>query len=287
MLIRGARFLNKERDYMKKNAELHRGHFSRIRKKIIETAPEYVDDVLMLEVLLQGVFFRADVNELARVLLHKYGSIHDLVQYATEKDLVKVEGFSDTTAAKLCAILKVLSIYRARQGAEIIKTKYLGYYEIISIAKNYFYGYTTERAVAFFLNSNCEIFKHQLLSEGTADAVLMNPDLITDLAIRYKACFVALMHNHPNGNILPSNEDVVLTQRIMKKLRYWDIKLLDHVIFGVDDNYFSFQNAKIIDALEERIENEEKSLLSLDDLYSNDWMHKLKQEKFTDSLNDN
>ncbi len=272
---------------MKKNADLHKGHFSRMRKKIIETAPEYVDDILMLEVLLQGVFFRADVNELARILLRKYGSFHDVVQYVNEKDLVKIDGFSDTTAAKLCAILKVLAIYRARQGEEIIKTNYLGYYEIINIAKNYFYGYTIERAVAFFMNSNCEIFKHQLLCEGTADAVLMNPDLITDLAVRYKACYVALMHNHPNGNILPSNEDVLLTQRIMKKLKFWDIKLVDHVIFGVDENYFSFQNAKIMDALEERIENEEKSLLSLADLNSNEWLHKLRREHIQDSINSN
>ncbi len=250
---------------MKKCADLHKGHFSRVRKKVIETAPEYVDDILMLEVILQGVFVRADVNELARILLRKYGSLHDVVLYAKERDLVKIQGFSDTSASKLCAMLKVMSVYRARQGDEIIKTSYLGYYDIIEIAKNYYHGYTTERSVAFFLNSNCEIFKHQLLSEGTTDSVLMDPDVIAELAVRYKAKYVALMHNHPDGNILPSNEDVQITQRIMKKLKFWDIKLIDHVIFGGNENYFSFQNSKIIDCLETRIENAERALLAFDE----------------------
>ena len=269
---------------MKKCAELHKGHFSRVRKKVIETAPEYVDDVLMLEVLLQGVFLRADVNELARILLHKYGSFHDVVQYANECDLIKIPGFSDTSASKLCAMLKVMSVYRARQGDEIIKTSYLGYYDIIEVAKNYYHGYTTERSVVFFLNSNCEIFKHQLLSEGTANSVLMDPDVIVDLAVRYKAKYVALMHNHPDGNILPSNEDVIITHRIMKKLKFWDIKLMDHVIFGGNENYFSFQNAKIIDCLEERIENAERALLAFDDFCGRDIKKKFTIEDYFPDL---
>lgn len=269
---------------MKKNANLHKGHFSRIRKKVIQTAPEYVDDVLMLEVVLQGVFIRADVNELARLLLHRYGSFHDVVTYANEHDLLKIPGFSDTSASKLCALLKVLSIYRARQGNEIIKTSYLGYYDIIEIAKNYYHGYTNERAVIFFLNSNFEIFKHQLLSEGTKTKVLISPEAIVDLAVRYKAPYVALMHNHPDGNILPSNEDVLLTQKIMKKLKFWDIKLVDHVIFGVNENYFSFQNAKIIECLEERIENAEKALLAFDDYCGSDVKKKMSIEDYFPDL---
>jgi len=269
---------------MKKSAELHKGHFSRIRKKVIQTAPEYVDDILMLEVVLQGVFVRADVNELARLLLRKYGSFHDVVLYANERDLIKISGFSDTTASKLCAILKVLSIYRARQGNEIIKTSYLGYYDILEIAKNYYHGYTTERAVIFFLNANNEIFKHQLLCEGTKDSVMINPDVIVDLAIRYKATYVALMHNHPDGNILPSNEDVAITQKVMKKLKFWDIKLIDHVIFGGNDNYFSFQNSKIIDCLEERLENAERALLAFDDFCGSDVKKKLTIEDYFPDL---
>ncbi len=64
---------------MKKNANLHKGHFERIRKKVIQTAPAYVDDVLMLEALLRGLCIRADGNEFAMLVLRECGAFRGVV----------------------------------------------------------------------------------------------------------------------------------------------------------------------------------------------------------------
>ena len=57
---------------MRKDAKNHLGHFERIRKKIITGNPYDYEEINVVEMLLQGVFVRADTNEIARFLLAKY-----------------------------------------------------------------------------------------------------------------------------------------------------------------------------------------------------------------------
>ncbi|HRO72609.1 MAG TPA: JAB domain-containing protein [Saprospiraceae bacterium] len=53
------------------------------------------------------------------------------------------------------------------------------------------------------------------------------------------ASAIILCHNHPSGNLKPSNEDINLTKRVKEAAALLDIRILDHIIIG-DMNYYSF-----------------------------------------------
>jgi DNA repair protein RadC len=56
---------------------------------------------------------------------------------------------------------------------------------------------------------------------------------------------VALVHNHPSGNLTPSKEDAALTKRVADCLGLFNIKLLDHIIL-TEDAYFSFDSEGLL-----------------------------------------
>ena len=64
--------------------------------------------------------------------------------------------------------------------------------------------------------------------------------LIFQAAIKSNASGIIVCHNHPSGNLNPSESDTKLTQKIKEAGNLMDIQLLDHLILTTDDNYYSF-----------------------------------------------
>ena len=83
------------------------------------------------------------------------------------------------------------------------------------------------------------------INRGTAAAVDIKTRKLVELAVRYKAVKVILMHNHPGGNVLPSPEDVFLTNEAKRLLKSVEIEVVDHIIVN-EDSYFSFLEHKMI-----------------------------------------
>lgn len=77
------------------------------------------------------------------------------------------------------------------------------------------------------------------ISQGGVSGTVVDPKIICKYAVDSLASGVILAHNHPSGNIKPSEEDKALTQKIKKALSYIDCTLLDHLII-TEDYYSSF-----------------------------------------------
>ena len=67
----------------------------------------------------------------------------------------------------------------------------------------------------------------------------ISPRLIAEKALRYKATGVLLCHNHPNGSVKPSSEDIFITGHLKKMLQPLGVDVIDHIIIG-GNQYFSF-----------------------------------------------
>jgi len=78
------------------------------------------------------------------------------------------------------------------------------------------------------------------LSIGGTTGTVVDPKIVFTLAVQTNACSIVLCHNHPSGNLSPSNADITLTERIKKIGELLDIKLLDHLIITPDGSYYSF-----------------------------------------------
>ncbi|HAT1683782.1 TPA: hypothetical protein I8Y21_004538, partial [Klebsiella oxytoca] len=78
------------------------------------------------------------------------------------------------------------------------------------------------------------------LFSGTLSHVEVHPWIIARKALMNNSAAIVLAHNHPGGNEQPSKADRVITERIVKCLALFDVRVLDHIIVGSGDNYWSF-----------------------------------------------
>jgi DNA repair protein RadC len=78
------------------------------------------------------------------------------------------------------------------------------------------------------------------ISKGGISGTVTDVRLIFQAAIKANASGIIVCHNHPSGNLNPSESDTKLTQKIKEAGNLMDIQLLDHLILTTDDNYYSF-----------------------------------------------
>ena len=99
-----------------------------------------------------------------------------------------------------------------------------------------------------------------IVSVGTLNASLAHPREILKSTVLSNASSVMLFHNHPSGNLTPSREDVVITDRMQQLYSLADIQLLDHIIIGNDDLYYSFRENSVMPISENRFRTQPEDL---------------------------
>ena len=89
------------------------------------------------------------------------------------------------------------------------------------------------------LNSSCKVLGIFFISKGTVNLSLISPRELYIRALLAGAVQILLCHNHPSGNVHPSDTDIKITQQIKKAGDLININLADHIIIG-GDSYYSF-----------------------------------------------
>jgi DNA repair protein RadC len=95
------------------------------------------------------------------------------------------------------------------------------------------------------LNTKNKIINTHISSIGTLDSSTIHPRDIFREAIRNNASGIILIHNHPSGDVNPSNEDLKVTKLLKNISNIIGIKLLDHLIIS-KDQFFSFQESGLL-----------------------------------------
>jgi DNA repair protein RadC len=96
------------------------------------------------------------------------------------------------------------------------------------------------------LNTRNYINCIHVVSIGTVNASLVAPREVLKTAILSNASEIAILHNHPSGDVEPSEDDLLITRRLAECGKLLDIKLLDHVIISDDGKYQSFLERGLI-----------------------------------------
>lgn len=89
------------------------------------------------------------------------------------------------------------------------------------------------------LTSQHTLIEDLVMFRGTVDSTSVYPREVLKEALRFNAAAVIFYHNHPSGNVRPSEGDKRITQKLQNTLSLVDIKVLDHIIVGLDTT-FSF-----------------------------------------------
>ena len=103
-----------------------------------------------------------------------------------------------------------------------------------------------EHFAAFYLNVQNEVLAFKHLSSGTLDQVAVYPRIILRNALLLGAAGVIIVHNHPSGYILPSEDDKRLTYTLRDSGRALDIRTLDHLVINDRGDFFSFREQGLL-----------------------------------------
>lgn len=94
-----------------------------------------------------------------------------------------------------------------------------------------------EHFKSILVNTKGEILSVDTVSIGALSSTVVHPREVFSSAVRKSAAGVIFVHNHPSGDPLPSEEDIVTTKRLVKSGEILGIRVLDHIIIG--DGEFS------------------------------------------------
>jgi DNA repair protein RadC len=99
-----------------------------------------------------------------------------------------------------------------------------------------------EQMILICLNQANKVIGYYKVSTGGTTGTVCDPKIIFTIALNCAGtCNIILSHNHPSGNLQPSNGDIQTTQRIKEAGKLLDIAVLDHVIY-TEDGYYSFRD---------------------------------------------
>lgn len=215
----------------------------RPREKMLEKGREALSDAELIAILIGSGNNKESAVDLSRRILRDVGDNLIHLSQLSVNDLMIYNGIGE---AKAISIVAALELGRRRRFAETAQQPK------ISNSKDafeYFYMRMSdlghEQFWVMLLNPANKVIKMMKISDGGINGTSADPKRIFKTALENNATAVMLCHNHPSGNVEPSNSDMALTHNIVKGGKVLEIKILDHIIIGIN-KYFSFADSGLI-----------------------------------------
>lgn len=117
--------------------------------------------------------------------------------------------------------------------------------DIVRIFRPQLEGLPHEECWAVYLTGSNRIIEQQRISQGGLQATIVDARLVVKRALELLAAQMILIHNHPSGAAEPSDEDRIMTEKIVQAAALFDIRVLDHLIISREGDY-SFRRAGLI-----------------------------------------
>jgi DNA repair protein RadC len=159
------------------------------------------------------------------------------------QDLIRIRGIGQ---AKAVTILAALELGRRRAfapGTE--KTKITSSKDAFRIFQPMLGDLPHEEFWVLLLNRSNRVIDKICISKGGITGTVIDTRLILKQALDRLTSGIILCHNHPSGNLEPSDADKLITEKIRKAAGFMDITLIDHIIIG-ENNYYSFTDTGLI-----------------------------------------
>lgn len=215
----------------------------RPREKLLKKGTAALSNSELIAILINNGNKDKSAVDLAKEVL-KLG--HDnLVELGklTLKDLQRIKGIGE---AKAITIAAALELGRRRQAAStldkpVVRTSR----DVAEYLQALLKDYTYEVFAVLFLNRANKINHFEIISRGGLTGTVADPKVILKKALEEDAVSIVLSHNHPSGNLKPSRADEDLTHKIKEAARYFDIKILDHIIVS-EEGFYSFSDEGLL-----------------------------------------
>jgi DNA repair protein RadC len=209
----------------------------RPREKLLQKGTNSLSDAELLGILISSGKKDKSAVDLGRELLHMVNNNLNKLGKLTINDFTKVSGIGKARAVSIAAALELGRRRKLEDGPEIpqIKCSRDVFDQISPLVSDLPY----EEFWILFLNRSNKIIDRMKISQGGISGTVTDIRLIMKKALEYLASGIIVVHNHPSGNLNPSDSDTRITQKIKDAGNIMDIQLLDHLIIS-DKEYYSF-----------------------------------------------
>ena len=216
---------------------IHAGHRERMFEKIKSSNLSSFADHEILEVILYKTIARANTNTIAHDLISTFGSLKGVLTASAEK-LKLVKGVGDETASYICTVGE---LFRRAEKSKNINLKLDNPANIKKFVRETFLFESQEKLIMICADKNLKVCQVITLSSGDSASTSFNLNEALKFALMADARFVIFAHNHIDGDVMPSGEDVKATKALVQKFAFNKIAVFDHIITN-GESEFSFRD---------------------------------------------
>lgn len=209
----------------------------RPREKLVLKGKSSLSNAEILAIIIGSGNKKLTAVDLSKQILSHY---KDDLQTLGKSSVKELQRFSGIGEAKAIAIVAALELGRRRQITNIkTKPKIVTSQDAYKCLKGTMEDLDHEVFKIILLNRGNRVMKIEVISIGGVSGTVVDPKVIFKKALEVQASSIILSHNHPSGNLTPSQADLSVTKRLIQAGDTMDIKVLDHIIIS-EKGYYSF-----------------------------------------------
>lgn len=218
------------------------GHRQRLRERFLNSGLQGFHDYEVIELLLTLGTPRSDCKQAAKDALKKFGSLNAVLE-ADSKELQDIKGIGPNNVFGLKLSQTVARRYLADRiiGHNIVTSSD----EVLDYLKHNLRDKKQEIFSVIYLNGRNEIIGMEELFHGSLTNTAVYPREVVKKVLKQNAAALIFVHNHPSGNLNPSQEDIKITKKLKDAVATIDVKVHDHLIIA-GNNYYSFADNNIL-----------------------------------------
>jgi len=209
----------------------------RPREKLQLKGKNSLSDAELIAILLRiGTKTETAVDVAKRILQ----SVNENLIEVSKMEINDLMAFKGVGEVKAITLIAALELGKRRNESEVMsKEKITCSRDAFEIFRTVMGDQPYESFWIIMLNKANKVMRKSNISEGGVSGTVVDPKKIFKIAIDQHASSIILGHNHPSGNVQPSEADQKITKKIRDAGLMLDVAVLDHLIIG-DDNYYSF-----------------------------------------------
>jgi DNA repair protein RadC len=209
------------------------------RERLLIYGVETLSNAELLAIFLRTGIPGKTALDLARDLLNYFGGL-DKVLESDFKSFTQMKGLG---AAKFCQLKATLELVRRHFNCKVEESVSFSNQDLV---RNYllsnFPNSENETFACMLLDNNHKLIKFEQLFKGTINQSQVYPRVVAQVCLKNNAAAIVFAHNHPSGNLTPSESDKTITTKLIEILNIIDVRVLDHFIVGKDEVYSMAQN---------------------------------------------
>jgi DNA repair protein RadC len=209
----------------------------RPREKLYSKGTSSLSDAELLAILIGSGTRNRSAVDLGRELLSLVGNNLNSLGKLSISDLRKINGIGNARAVTIAAALELGRRRKLAEMPDIPQIKCS--HDVFDLLAPLLSDLPHEEFWILFLNRSNKVVNRMKLSQGGISGTVTDVRIVMKQAIENLASGIIVCHNHPSGNLNPSESDTRITQKIKEAGALLDIQLLDHLIIS-DKDYYSF-----------------------------------------------